>query len=47
MKKLRYCLKVFNPIIWIMNYFKYQAHVDAQRGRKYKRYEFSNDTKYF
>lgn len=45
MKKL---LKIFNPFIWILNFFMYGAHLEGQRySKNYTRYDFSKDIKYF
>ena len=45
MKKL---LKIFNPFIFLINFFMYCAHLEGERNRKdYIRYNFSKDLKYF
>jgi hypothetical protein len=45
MKKI---LKVLNPFIAIINYFRYSAHLESQRFNKNPEpYDFSKDMKYF
>jgi hypothetical protein len=46
---IRAVLKVFNPIIFLWNYFKYCAHLEIYKDAiKYTPYDFNkNDTKYF
>ena len=42
-------MKLFNPLIWLWNYFKYTAHLDMYKDSdKYVPYNFEKeDTKYF
>lgn len=41
-------LKIFNPFIWLVNQFKYQAHLESQRyAKRYEKYDFSKDMRYF
>lgn len=45
MKKL---LKILNPIIFIINLFKYQAHIGiGPQAKNPDPYDFSKDLKYF
>ncbi len=45
---MKILLKVFNPLIWIANFFMYSAHVDLYRtSTKYVPYDFNRDIKYF
>ncbi len=56
--KKRVALKVFNPFIWLVNWFSYDAHLRhwaelerAARKRgghaEYEPYDFAKDLKYF
>ena len=45
--KIKYILKIFNPLIWLWNFFKYMAHLHAYENMTYEPYDFNNDTKYF
>jgi len=48
MKILKLILKIFNPIIWLWNFFMYGSHLDMYRhAKKYKSYDFSKEIKYF
>lgn len=41
-------LKVLNPFIALVNYFRYAAHLESQKvNKEYKPYDFSKDIKYF
>ena len=44
-----FLLKIFNPIIFIWNFFKYMSHLEGQRfSGDDDPYNFDdNDTKYF
>ena len=47
MKKL---LKFLNPFIWLLNFWNYQVHLEAQHilgPHRYVEYDFSCDIKYF
>ena len=48
---VRNLLKVFNPVIWLLNVFRYFAHLNSQGPIRYHKdyepYDFKDDIKYF
>ena len=43
-------MKIFNPLIWMWNHFKYAAHLETFRDclKDYELYDFKKkETKYF
>lgn len=47
--RIKSALRIFNPIIFLWNFFKYSAHLDSyQNSKEYVPYDFNkHDTKYF
>lgn len=45
---MRKLLKLLNPLIFLVNLFKYTAHLEGQRALgQYVPYDFSGDTQYY
>lgn len=41
-------MRIFNPIIYLWNLFKYMSHLENHRNSDYEPYDFeNNDTKYY
>ncbi|MFA6603942.1 MAG: hypothetical protein WCT10_03845 [Patescibacteria group bacterium] len=49
MKYVKPILKIFNPFIFIINFFRYLAHAETYRGMpaRYEACDFGRDLKYF
>ena len=47
-KRATKLLKIFNPIIWLINVMTYFGYMDMMRGHKYEPYNFAKfDIKYW
>jgi hypothetical protein len=44
---MKILLKGLNPLIWLVNLFRYKAHLQSLGTSEYSPYDASKDLKYF